>query len=214
MNQAFDRAGVSDRVTPESHATQLARACEAGDASEEERLLLNPPSQHIGPAAKHRWEDRSSGAPELKPDRYAAYEAASASAREARSAHARDAAEAAEARSKVEALDAEIAAPEAEQRRAEAAARRRKEAAAARREAERRQTEAKRDEERKARQNGPRPPAGRRGAVPPQTWRTSIRSGTWTATRRRAGFALLLVMYACGGSPKAPRPRRAPRSPG
>ena len=159
MNLAFGRAGVSDRVTSESHATQLARAREAGDAKAEERLLLNPPSEHIGPAAKHKWEDRSSAAPELKPDRYAAYEEASASARDARSAHARDAAEAAEARSKVEALDAEIAALEAEQRRAdeaarrEAAARRKAERreAAARREAERRRAEAKRDEERKAR---------------------------------------------------------------
>ena len=150
MNLAFDRAGVSDRVTSESHATQLARAREAGDAAAEERLLLNPPSAHIGPAAKHKWEDRSSGAPELKPDRYAAYEEASASAREARSAHARDAAEAAEARSRVEALDREIAALEAEQRRADEAARHRKEAAA-RREAERRRAEAKWDEERKAR---------------------------------------------------------------
>ena len=142
MNLAFDRAGVADRVTSESHAAQLARAREAGDAAEEERLLLNPPSEHIGPAAKHRWEDRSSGAPELKPDRYVAYEEASASAREARSAHARDAAEAAEARLMVETLDAEIAALEAEQRRADEAARR---------EAERRRAEAKRDEERKAR---------------------------------------------------------------
>ena len=53
MNQAFVRAGVADEVTPESHAAQLARAREAGDAKEEERLLLSPPSQHIGPAAKH-----------------------------------------------------------------------------------------------------------------------------------------------------------------
>ena len=147
MNLAFDRAGVADRVTPDSHAAQLARAREAGDAAEEERLLLNPPSAHIGPAAKHRWEDRS---PAEKPDRYVAYEEASASAREAWSAHARAAAEAAEARSRVEALDAEIAALEAEQRRADEAARRRKEAAA-QREAERRRAEAKRDEERKAR---------------------------------------------------------------
>ena len=80
MNLAFDRAGVADRVTSESHATQLARAREAGDATEEKRLLLNPPSEHIGPAAKHKWEDRS-GAPELKPDRYVEYEEASASAR-------------------------------------------------------------------------------------------------------------------------------------
>ena len=147
MNLAFDRAGVSDRVTPESHAAQLARAREAGDAAEEERLLLNPPSEHIGPAAKHRWEDRS---PAQMPDRYAAYEEASASAREVRSAHARDSAEVAEARSRIETLDAEIAALEAEQRRADAAARQRQEADA-RREEERRRAEAKRDEERKAR---------------------------------------------------------------
>ena len=151
MNQAFVQAGVADKVTPESHATQLARAREAGDAKEEERLLLSPPSQHIGPAAKHQWEDRSSGAPEQKPDRVVAYEEASASARETRSAHARDAAEAAEARQQVEALDAEIAALETEQRRADAAARRE---ATARREAERARAEAqwaKREEERKAR---------------------------------------------------------------
>ena len=141
MNLAFGRAGVADRVTAESHAAQLARAREAGDAEEEERLLLNPPSEHIGPAAKHRWEDRS-GAPELKPDRYAEYEQASAAAREVRLAHARDAAEAAEARRRIETLDVKIAALEAEQRRADAAARRRKEAAA-RREAERRREEAK-----------------------------------------------------------------------
>ncbi len=151
MNQAFDRAGVSDRVTSESHATQLARAREAGDAAAEERLLLNPPSAHIGPAAKHRWEDRSSGTAELKPDRVVEYEEASAAAREARSAHARDAAEAAEGRRRLEVLDAEIAAMEAEQRRAEAAAQRE---ATARREAERARAEAqwaKREEERKAR---------------------------------------------------------------
>ena len=150
MNLAFDRAGVADRVTSESHATQLARAREAGDAAAEKRLLLNPPSEHIGPAAKHRWEDRSA-APELKPDRYVEYEEASASAREARSAHARDAAEAAEARSRVETLDAEIAALEAKQRRADAAARRRKEAAA-RREAEERRDDAKWKERAKARE--------------------------------------------------------------
>ena len=161
MNLAFGRAGVADRVTAESHAAQLARAREAGDAAEQERLLLNPPSAHIGPAAKHQWEDRS---PAQMPDRYAAFEEASASAREARSAHARDAAEAAEAKLQVEALDAEIAALEAEQRRADAAAGRRQEAAARReaeqrrareaaerREAERRRDEAKWEEKRKAR---------------------------------------------------------------
>ena len=139
MNLAFDRAGVDDRVTAESHAAELARAREAGDAEEEERLLLNPPSEHIGPAAKHRWEERS---PEQKPDRYVEYEQASAAARDARLAHARDAAEAAEARRRIDRLDAQIAALEAEQRRAEETARRRKEAAA-RREAEKRSGEAK-----------------------------------------------------------------------
>ena len=139
MNLAFGRAGVADRVTAESHAAQLARAREAGDAEEEQRLLLNPPSEHIGPAAKHRWEERS---PEQKPDRIAEYEAASAFAREVRLAHARDAAEAAEARRRIETLDVKIAALEAEQRRVEAAARRRKEAAA-RREAERRRDDAR-----------------------------------------------------------------------
>ena len=139
MNLAFGRAGVADRVTAESHAAQLARAREAGDAAEEQRLLLNPPSAHIGPAAKHRWEERS---PEQKPDRYVEYEQASAAAREVRLAHARDAAEAAEAKSRIETLDVKIAALEAEQRRADAAARRRKEDAA-RREAEKRRDEAK-----------------------------------------------------------------------
>ena len=148
MNLAFGRAGVADRVTAESHAAQLARAREAGDAAEEQRLLLNPPSEHIGPAAKHRWEDRS---PEQKPDRIAEYEQASASAREVRLAHARDAAEAAEARRRIETLDVKIAALEAEQRRAEAAARRRKEATA-RREAEKRRDEAKWKEKAKDRE--------------------------------------------------------------
>ena len=127
MNLAFERAGVDDRVTSESHATQLARARESGDAAEEVRLLLNPPSAHIGPAAKHNWEDRPGRAEELKPDRYAAAEAAAASAEEVRSAHATEVAEAAEARLQVEALDAEIAALEAEaaagERRAKLAAR-------------------------------------------------------------------------------------------
>ena len=148
MNLAFGRAGVADRVTAESHAAQLARAREAGDAAEEQRLLLNPPSEHIGPAAKHRWEDRS---PEQKPDRIAEYEQASASAREVRLAHARDAAEAAEARRRIETLDVKIAALEAEQRRAEATARRRKEAAA-RRDAEKRRDEAKWKEKAKDRE--------------------------------------------------------------
>ena len=127
MNLAFERAGVDDRVTSESHATQLARARETGDAAEEVRLLLNPPSLHIGPSAKHNWEDRPGRAQELKPDRYAAAEVAAASAEEVRSAHAPDVAEVAEARSRIAALDARIAALEAEvaagERRAGLAAR-------------------------------------------------------------------------------------------
>ena len=185
MNLAFDRAGVADRVTPESHAAQLARAREAGDAAAEERLLLNPPSKHIGPAAKHRWEDRSSGAPALKPDRYAAYEEASASAREARSAHARDAAEAAEARSQGRGA-----------RRGDrgagggAAASRRRGGPApqgGRRTARGRAApcrgEAGRGEE--SPPNGSRPPCPGAWSCTSHTWPTSIRSGTWTATTRR-----------------------------
>ena len=121
MNLAFARAGVDDQVTAESHATQLARARAAGDTAEEARLLLNPPSSHIGPPAKHSWEDRPGRAPEQKLDRYVAAEAAAASAEAVRSAHVPDVAEAAEARSRVAALDARIAALEA----AEAAGERR-----------------------------------------------------------------------------------------
>ena len=141
MNLAFGRAGVDDRVTAESHAAQLARAREAGDVKEQERLLLNPPSEHIGPAAKHRWEDRS---PAQKPDRYAEYEQAEAAAREVRLAHARDTAEAAAARRRIEKLDEKIAALEAQQRKAEAAARRRREAAERRDKEDRRKEEAAR----------------------------------------------------------------------
>ena len=150
MNHAFHRAGVDERVTAESHASQLARARAAGDREEEERLLLNPPSEHIGPAAKHRWEDREQ-APERKPDRYEQWEQASAGAREIRRAHARDVAEVAEARSRIEKLDAQIATLEAEQRQADGEARRREEAAA-RREAERRREQEKRQEQERRRE--------------------------------------------------------------
>ena len=144
MNRAFGRAGVPDRVTAESHASQLAWARAAGDTEEQERLLLNPPSEHIGPAAKHRWEERS---PEQKPDRYAEWERASAGAREVRLAHARDVAEVAEARRRIERIDAQIAALEAEQRQADAAARRREDAE--RREAQRRREADRRREDTK-----------------------------------------------------------------
>ena len=114
MNLAFERAGVDDRATAESHATQLARARAAGDTAAEAHLLLNPPSTHIGPPAKHSWEDRPGRAEALKLDRYLAAEAAAASAEKLRSAHAPDVAAAAEARSQVEELDARIAELEAE----------------------------------------------------------------------------------------------------
>ncbi|MDE2972044.1 MAG: MobA/MobL family protein, partial [Acidobacteriota bacterium] len=114
MNLAFERAGVEDRVTAESHATQLSRARAAGDTALEARLLLNPPSSHIGPPAKHSWEDRPGRSAALKLDRYLAAEAAAASAEQVRSAHASDMAEAAEAWSQVAALDARIAALQAE----------------------------------------------------------------------------------------------------
>ena len=110
MNLAFERAGVEDRVTAESHATQLSRARAAGDTALEARLLLNPPSSHIGPPAKHSWEDRPGRSEALKLDRYLAAEAAAASAERVRSAHASDMAEAVEARAQVAELDARIAA--------------------------------------------------------------------------------------------------------
>ena len=113
MNLAFERAGVDDRATAESHATQLARARAAGDTAAEAHLLLNPPSTHIGPPAKHSWEDRPGRAQALKLDRYLAAEAAAASAEAVRSAHAPDVSAAAEARSQVEELDARIAELEA-----------------------------------------------------------------------------------------------------
>ena len=114
MNLAFERAGVEDRVTAESHATQLSRARAAGDTALEARLLLNPPSSHIGPPAKHSWEDRPGRSEALKLDRYLAAEASAATAEQVRSAHASDMAEAAEAWSQVAALDARIAALQAE----------------------------------------------------------------------------------------------------
>ena len=113
MNLAFERAGVDDRATSESHATQLARARAAGDTAAEAHLLLNPPSTHIGPPAKHSWEDRPGRAEALKLDRYLAAEAAAASAEKLRAVHAPDVAAAAEARSQVEELDARIAELEA-----------------------------------------------------------------------------------------------------
>ena len=113
MNLAFERAGVDDRATSESHATQLARARAAGDTAAEAHLLLNPPSTHIGPPAKHSWEDRPGRAEALKLDRYLAAEAAAASAEAVRSAYAPDVAAAAEARLQVEELDARIAELEA-----------------------------------------------------------------------------------------------------
>ena len=106
MNLAFERAGVDDRVTAESHATQLARAREFGDTAEESRLLLNPPSAHIGPSAKQCWTERGQ-----KLDRYVQWEAGAASAQELQLAHALD--EAA-AKSEVAELTAQIAAQEAQ----------------------------------------------------------------------------------------------------
>ena len=113
MNLAFERAGVDDRATAESHATQLARARATGDTAAEAHLLLNPPSSHIGPPAKHSWEDRPGRAEALKLDRYLAAEAAAASAEKLRAVHAPDVAAAAAARSQVEELDARIAELEA-----------------------------------------------------------------------------------------------------
>ena len=96
-------------MTAESHATQLARTREFGDTAEEIRLLLNPPSAHIGPAAKQCWTERGQ-----KLDRYVQWEAGAASAQELQLAHALDAAAAAAAKSEVAELDAQIAAQEAQ----------------------------------------------------------------------------------------------------
>ncbi len=109
MNLAFEQAGVDDWVTAESHATQLARAREFGNTAEEIRLLLNPPSAHIGPAAKQCWTERGQ-----KLDRYVQWEAGAASAQELQLAHALDAAAAAAAKSEVAELTAQIAAQEAQ----------------------------------------------------------------------------------------------------
>ena len=109
MNLAFEQAGVDDWVTAESHATQLARAREFGNTAEEIRLLLNPPSAHIGPAAKQCWTERGQ-----KLDRYVQWEAGAASAQELQLAHALDEDAAAAAKSEVAELTAQIAAQEAQ----------------------------------------------------------------------------------------------------
>ena len=82
MNLAFGRAGVADRVTAESHAAQLARAREAGDAAGGAAPSAQPAvSAHRAGGEAPLGRDRS-GAPEQKPDRYVEYEQASAAARE------------------------------------------------------------------------------------------------------------------------------------
>ena len=100
-------------------------------AAEEERLLLNPPLPHIGPAAKQCWEERGQ-----KLDRYVRTEEAAASIQEIQLAHALDENATTVARSQVEELDTQIAAMEAAQRRDDEAAREAQ--AAERREAENR----------------------------------------------------------------------------
>ena len=51
INYGLKRAGVSERVTCESHETRIARAEAAGDEETAERLRLNPPGIHLGPTA-------------------------------------------------------------------------------------------------------------------------------------------------------------------
>ena len=118
MNRAFERAGVADRATADSHWTQVTRAAVAGDVMEMERLLLNPPAPHIGPASKRRWDDRDL---EEMPDRYAQHEEAVAAAWEIWWAHTKDVAESEIGWTQVAELDARIGALEAEQRAEDAA---------------------------------------------------------------------------------------------
>lgn len=139
LNQALERAGIADRVTAESHETLVARAAVAGDVREMERLLLNPPAPHIGPSAKHRWEDRDL---EEQPDRYAQYEEAVERAWSIWWAHTKQIAEAEVGWAQVDALDVRIAELEAEQRAEEAAA-------AEREEREQQETERREAEERR-----------------------------------------------------------------
>lgn len=137
MNRAFERAGVADRATADSHWTQMTRAAVAGDVMEMERLLLNPPAPHIGPAAKRRWDDRDL---EEKPDRYAQHEEAVAAAWEIWWAHTKDVAESEMGWTQVAELNARIETLEVEQRAEDAAAERERE----RLEAERREAEQRR----------------------------------------------------------------------
>ena len=139
LNRALERAGIADRVTAESHETLVARAAVAGDVMEMERLLLNPPAPHIGPSAKHRWEDRDL---EEQADRYAQYEKAVERAWSIWWAHTKQIAVAEVGWAQVDALDVRIAELEAEQRVEEAAAAEREERE--RQEAERRAAEERR----------------------------------------------------------------------
>ena len=118
LNQALERAGIADRVTAESHETLLARAAVAGDVMEMERLVLNPPAPHIGPSAKHRWEDRDLVE---HADRYAQHEQAVERAWSIWWTHTKQIAEAEVGWAQVESLDVRIAELEAEQRVEEAA---------------------------------------------------------------------------------------------
>ena len=51
INYALERAGLSERVTCESHETRIAHAEAAGDEATAERLRLDPPGVHLGPTA-------------------------------------------------------------------------------------------------------------------------------------------------------------------
>ena len=121
LNGALERAGIAERVTAESHETLLGRAAVAGDVMEMERLVLNPPAPHIGPSAKHRWEDRDL---EEQADRYAQHEQAVERAWSIWWTHTKQIAEAEVGWAQVEALDVRIAELEAEQRVDDAAAER------------------------------------------------------------------------------------------
>ena len=148
MNLAFGRAGVADRVTAESHAAQLARAREAGDAAEESAFCSTrrqstsgrrrSTAGRRGRRSRSRTGTSSTSRRRLLPGR-SGWRTRGTRRKPPRRGGGSTT------------LDVKIAALEAEQRRAEAAARRRKEAAA-RREAEKRRDEAKWKEKAKDRE--------------------------------------------------------------
>ena len=59
VNAHLERAGRSERITAESHATRIERAEAAGDRETAEYLRRHPPGRHLGPAAAAIERDRA-----------------------------------------------------------------------------------------------------------------------------------------------------------